>query len=252
MLAWSCSTMEALRQVSTSAFRSARKPLVKPVQAPLAPLPAVLLCDLDGTLIDTMPTLAVLATEVIHDVYGMDCKLAHDMYIATCGLPFIQQLGVIFPDDARNQSASDRFEGEKPARCNHTRMDADTREALSLFRSHGVRVVVSSNNGQENVETFANFANFEFDGLLGFGKGMCKGRPHVNTACERFGVSQSRLLFVGDSLHDGEIAKRESLSFVGIAGTFSREQFSLRFASRYPVVDRFSGLADLFFAPSNA
>lgn len=244
--------MEALRQVNSPAFRSARKPLAKPVQAPLAQLPAVLLCDLDGTLINTMPTLAILATEVIHEMYGMERKLAHEMYIATCGLPFIQQLGVIFPGDARNPSASDRFEGEKPARCNHTRMDGDTRDALALFQRHGVRVVVSSNNGQENVDTFAKFANFEFDGLLGFGKGMCKGRPHVDTACARFGVSESRLLFVGDSLHDGEIAKRESLSFVGVAGTFSREQFSLRFASRYPVVDRFSGLADLFFAPGNA
>jgi len=244
--------MEALRQASTAAFRQARKPLVKPVQAPLAQLPAVLLCDLDGTLIDTMPTLAILATEVIHDVYGMDRALAHEMYISTCGLPFIQQLGVIFPGDSRNQSASDRFESEKPARCNHTRMAPDTREALALFRSHGVRVVVSSNNGQENVEAFASFSNFEFDGLLGFGNGQCKGRPHVETACVRFGVPESRLLFVGDSLHDGEIAKRESLSFVGVAGTFSREQFSLRFAGRYPVVDRFSGLADLFFAPGHA
>src|SRR4029079_11463724 len=92
-----------------------------PAQARLA-LPKVLLCDLDGTLIDSMPTLADLATEVIEDRYGTPRILARELYLATCGLPFEKQLEEIFPEDPRNADASAEFEGRKPALCGAIRM----------------------------------------------------------------------------------------------------------------------------------
>ena len=60
-----------------------------------------------------------------------------------------------------------------------------------------------------------------------------------------FGVGRGQMLFIGDSLHDGEIANAEGLSFVGVAGTFSKESFLLRFPGQ-PVVHRFSELLGLF------
>src|SRR5262245_18700994 len=105
-----------------------------PAQARLA-LPKVLLCDLDGTLIDSMPTLADLATEVIEERYGTPRILARELYLATCGLPFVKQLEEIFPDDARNADASADFEARKPARCSTIRMPAETRHALEEIRS---------------------------------------------------------------------------------------------------------------------
>ena len=50
------------------------------------------------------------------------------------------------------------------------------------------------------------------------------------------------MVLVGDSLHDGEIAEREGVRFVGVAGTFSRERFALRFPG-LPVVDRLAEIA---------
>src|SRR6201986_2523374 len=94
------------------------------------PLPKVLLCDLDGTLIDSMPTLADLATEVLEARYGTPRVLARELYLATCGLPFERQLEEIFPGDARNGAASAAFEAAKPARCGAIRMSAETRRAL--------------------------------------------------------------------------------------------------------------------------
>jgi phosphoglycolate phosphatase-like HAD superfamily hydrolase len=212
---------------------------------PTLALPKVLLCDLDGTLIDTMPVLADLATEVMVGMYGIPKVLGRELYLATCGLPFIKQLADIFPGDARNQAASDLFEGAKPARCDSARMPADTEAALVELRRRGVRIAVSSNNGRRNVETFAAHAAFPFDLVMGYGDGLAKGRPHIE-ACERtFGVDRSEMLFIGDSLHDGEIALVEGLPFVGVAGTFSKESFQLRFPS-VPVVHRFAELLDLF------
>ena len=68
------------------------------------PLPKVLLCDLDGTLIDSMSTLADLATEVLEERYGTPRVLGRELYLATCGLPFERQLEEIFPGDPRNLS----------------------------------------------------------------------------------------------------------------------------------------------------
>jgi phosphoglycolate phosphatase-like HAD superfamily hydrolase len=212
--------------------------------APL-PLPKVLLCDLDGTLVDSMPTLADLATDVMEETFGTPRVLARELYLATCGLPFIKQLEEIFPGDPRNAGASAVFEGRKPARCSSIGMPIDTRRALERMRALGVRVAVSSNNGIENVATFASQADFRFDLVLGFGDGLAKGKPHLDKSARIFKVDRQEMLFVGDSLHDGEIAEREGVPFVGVAGTFSPERFMLRFP-HIPVIKRFSALPDLF------
>ena len=81
--------------------------------------------------------------------------------------------------------------------------------------------------------------------MLGYdGQGLAKGKPHIDRAAATFGIGRHDMLFVGDSLHDGEIAEREGLRFVGVAGTFSRERFALRFPG-LPVVDRLADIAGL-------
>jgi phosphoglycolate phosphatase-like HAD superfamily hydrolase len=192
-----------------------------------------------------MPTLADLATEVIEERYGTPRILARELYLATCGLPFVKQLEEIFPEDPRNAEASDDFEARKPARCNAIRMAADTRRALEDMRAMGVRIAVSSNNGIENVSAFARDAGFKFDLVLGYGGGLAKGRTHLDATSREFGASRQEMLFVGDSLHDGEIAEREGIPFVGIATTFSPDRFALRFPS-VPVIRRFAALPTLF------
>ncbi|MDB4980676.1 MAG: hypothetical protein JWM82_1428 [Myxococcales bacterium] len=209
------------------------------------PMPRALLCDLDGTLIDSMPTLADLATDVMEAIYGTPRLLARELYVATCGLPFVKQLEEIYPGDPRNAGASDTFEARKPERCDQIRMPAETRRALERMRSFGVKIAVSSNNGLANVATFARNAAFPFDLVLGFGDGLAKGRPHLDATTRAFGVGRQEMLFVGDSLHDGEIAEREGIPFVGVATTFSPERFSLRFP-RVPVIRKFSSLPELF------
>jgi phosphoglycolate phosphatase-like HAD superfamily hydrolase len=207
-------------------------------------LPKVLLCDLDGTLVDTMPILADLATEVMTGMYGIPRPLARELYLATCGLPFVQQLEDIFPGDARNPAASDMFEGRKPARCGAARMPEDTRLALFDLHARGVHIAVSSNNGWENVEAFARLSGFPFDLVMGYGRGLAKGRSHIELAEKTFGVDRHEMLFVGDSLHDGEIAFVANIPFVGLAGTFAKDRFTLRFPGQ-PVIGRFAEILDL-------
>ena len=165
--------------------------------------------------------------------------LARELYLATCGLPFIKQLEEIFPGDPRNAVASDLFEARKPARCNAIRMPAETRRALERMRARGRahrRLVEQRHRERRGVRAHRRLP---FDLVLGFGGGLAKGRPHLDEASRVFGVGRQEMLFVGDSLHDGEIAEREGVPFVGIAGTFSPERFALRFP-HVPVVRRFA------------
>ncbi len=218
----------------------ARRPLLSRL-----PLPRVVLCDLDGTLIDSMPTLAELAAEVMEQVYQTPGVLARELYLATCGLPFAAQLEEIYPGDSRNRLASNLFEGRKPARCGAIQMATETREALESLQRAGVRVVVSSNNGSDNVAAFARGSVFGFDLVLGFGGALAKGKPHFDVTSRMFEVDRQEMLFVGDSLHDGEIAEREGVPFVAIATTFSPQRFMLRFP-HIPVVRHFGALPELF------
>ena len=245
-MAWGLLVAPPTMSSPPAAIALASLPLVRslPGAGPL-PLPKVVLCDLDGTLIDSMPTLADLATEVIEERYGTPRVLARELYLATCGLPFVKQLEHIYPGDPRNEQAAAAFEARKPARCNAIRMPADTRRALERLRGMGVRIGVSSNNGTENVLAFARNTDFAFDLLLGYGGGLAKGKPHLDATARLFGTDRQEMLFVGDSLHDGEIAEREGIPFVGVATTFSPERFALRFP-RVPVVRRFAALPDLF------
>src|SRR5438876_1183161 len=116
---------------ATAPLSRSRSPLILPRRRPGVALPGALLCDLDGTLIDTMPILADLARDVLGEIYGMPGSLARELYLATCGLPFIQQLQAICPDDVRNPTASRIFEERKPALCRAARMPRDTTRALS-------------------------------------------------------------------------------------------------------------------------
>jgi len=220
-------------------------PAAAPVVAPGQPLPKVILCDLDGTLIDSMPTLADLATEVMSETYGTPRILARELYVATCGLPFEKQLEEIYPGDPRNPGASAAFEARKPALCRGLRMNAGTRAVLTALKERQVKIVVSSNNGRENVEGFARHDGFPFDLVLGFGGGLAKGGPHLDQAAVTFQAKRNEMLFVGDSLHDGVLAEQEGVPFVGVAGTFSFERFRLRFP-KAPIVRRFEDLLEVF------
>jgi phosphoglycolate phosphatase-like HAD superfamily hydrolase len=205
---------------------------------------SVVIFDLDGTLINTMPILADLAAEIMSEVYELPGDRARALYLSSCGIPFFQQLESIFPGDERNAGCAARFEAAKPALCGAARMTSDTVEALRTLQQRGIKVAVSSNNGQENVDLFTRANDFDFDLTLGFGAGMWKGKPHFDQVERALGVKRSDMVFVGDSIHDGEVAASEKVRFVGVSGTFARERFQLRFPEA-PVVRRIAELLPL-------
>jgi phosphoglycolate phosphatase len=215
----------------------------------LSSVPAVVravMFDLDGTLIDTMEGFADLAAEIMEARHGLPAVQGRARYLETSGIPFRQQLEVIHPGHAENQAASDEFEQRKRAVCDAATMSERTSAALERLRDAGIKVIVSSNSAQYFVDEFAAREAFRFDLVLGFDAavGLAKGRPHVEHACAKLGLRREDIVFCGDSLKDGELARECGIAFVGRLGTFTREEFS-RWDAQAMVVDDAHGLAVL-------
>jgi phosphoglycolate phosphatase-like HAD superfamily hydrolase len=204
--------------------------------------PSVVMFDLDGTLIDTMGGFADLASELIHTHYDdVSVAQARTRYLETSGIPFRQQLEVIFPGDDRNDEVAATYEGRKPEITRDARLDRDATWMLRRLHEMGTRVVISSNSAQRFVDEFQRDAPLTFDLALGYGDGLAKGRPHVELVCCSFNVNPHEILFVGDSLKDGELAQRCGQRFVGRTGTFHRNDFTAEFPDA-AVIDRISDL----------
>lgn len=211
----------------------------------LRPTPSVLLFDLDGTLVDTMQAFADLAAGVMARRFGVPERTARKLYLETSGIPFQQQLEGIFGDQPVVPEAALEYETRKHAIAAAAEMDADTRGALDELRGRGLRLVVSSNGMQTHVDAFAARSEGLFDLALGFGGVLAKGEPHIAVVEEALGVARDRLVFIGDSLRDGELAEASGVRFVGRTGTFTRREMAARFPS-VPVVDSVAELPSLF------
>ena len=223
------------------ALRLQREP--RPMER-LRPTPAILLLDLDGTLVDTMPAFADLAADVIARHFGLLPANARKLYLQTSGVPFAQQLDAIFGDHPSVPDAAEEYEARKHATAAAAQMDEETRSALDELRARAIALVVSSNGMQAHVDRFAARAGGLFDLALGFGGALAKGEPHIALVEHHTGVRRDRMAFVGDSLRDGELAEASGVRFVGRAGTFTRREMSARFPEA-PVIDSVAELLAL-------
>lgn len=206
--------------------------------------PKAVIFDFDGTLVDTMGGFADIAAGVIHRRYGMDWALARSEYLRTSGLPFRQQLDVIFPDDARNDDAAREFEDTKIEGFFQETFSDDVRQTIAELHDRGYLVVVSSNNLQELVDRFVQRDGVRFHMVLGARKDFFKGRDHFDHVRRTFGITEDEMVFVGDSLKDAEKALTNHVRFVGKLGTFDRHDFERHFPG-VPTVDRLPMLLEV-------
>lgn len=187
--------------------------------------PVAVLFDLDGTLVETMPMFADVAADVMNEVHGLEREAARTAYLATSGIPFFKQLELIKPGDARNANAAATFERRKVEATAGIGASESTIVALRRLGMRGIRVGVSSNNFQNQVDKFVEECRAPFDLALGFGDGLAKGDPHFDRACATFECTRDDLVFVGDSLADADLARGAGVRFIGRLGTFTAEQF---------------------------
>lgn len=201
----------------------------------------VCLLDFDGTLVDSMGAFADIAADVMHAHYGLPFAEARRRYLETSGIPFFQQLDLIFPEGRDNVLLADEFETRKLTGFFDEPYFDGAIEALEWLRGRGIVTAVSSNNFQQNVDEFVARNPAPLDHVLGFREGFAKGRKHFEYVMQAEGVAADAIVFVGDSLKDGDRALESGVSFVGLTGTFAREEF----LGRFPSIDVVDSLLEL-------
>ncbi|HPA64348.1 MAG TPA: HAD hydrolase-like protein [Spirochaetota bacterium] len=209
-------------------------------------VPKAILFDLDGTLINTMEGFADLAAELMERDYNMPFKEGRRNYITTSGIPFKHQLEVMFPGDSRNYDVQKEFEERKQNVFFNTIPDNDTIDAVRRLKDMNIKVIVSSNNYHDFVlKYFSENSSLKFDMILGYKDGFAKGKDHILHVVEAFNISRKDMIFVGDSLHDGEVADELEIPFIGRIAIRTREEFLSKFTDIL-CVDRLGEISDLF------
>ncbi|HPQ80712.1 MAG TPA: HAD hydrolase-like protein [bacterium] len=193
------------------------------------PKTRVVVFDFDGTIVNSMEAFADIAARVMPRRLPVKSSDARRLYLETSGIPFFQQLEVLFPGNSANAATAGEFEAEKLLGYFDEPIFEDAPDTVSELRSRGIKAAVSSNNFQDLVDRFVGQTGIEFDMVCGFRDGFAKGRDHFVHIEREFGVTPAEITFVGDSLKDGERADGHGVAFIGKTGIFTRTQFLEKF-----------------------
>jgi phosphoglycolate phosphatase-like HAD superfamily hydrolase len=174
--------------------------------------------DFDGTVADTMGFLTETAASLLSAGYGMTPDRARSVYIETSGLPFVQQMEIIFPGDPRNAETVRHFESAKRENLMSFKLYPDALPAISGIRGNGIKVCVSSSNLEDLIRNLLKSRGLEVDLVMGFRPGFEKGRDHFDFAGSTLNTELARLIFVGDSHRDGLTARSAGVRFIARAG----------------------------------
>jgi phosphoglycolate phosphatase-like HAD superfamily hydrolase len=173
----------------------------------------LLVFDLDGTLVDTMGDYGDEAARLMYAHYGTDLAQARADYFRTSGLPFHQQLKILYPDSNSTELAAQAFEDWKDGYLLNITLPAVVDALFQKWRASGLRIAISSNNGADYVTRMA--LNWPIDAALGYRQsdGFAKGETHFAALETMFVMSRTDMLFTGDSPNDLRIALRCGVPF---------------------------------------
>ncbi|MFH1313159.1 MAG: HAD hydrolase-like protein [Candidatus Eisenbacteria bacterium] len=189
--------------------------------------PDIVVLDFDGTILDSMPFLTELAASLLSTRYGMAHEEARQAYIKTTGLPFVQQIEIVFPGDSRNPVTVEAFEEEKRRRMMEFELFPDVHPAVGEIRRNGIKVCVSSGNFERLIERFLKLRKLDVDLVLGYRPGFEKGPDHFKFIIKRFGSAFDRMVFVGDSHKDWLSAEAMGVRFIARAGLHTARELGV-------------------------
>ncbi len=193
--------------------------------------------DFDGTTADTMPTLEEIAVKLMTKYYELETEDARKKYQITTGLPFEQQMEIIFPDNPNNKLVISQFEKEKIESIFDLPLFKDAKSTIALLREKGYFVAISSSTTQPIIEKYCKDKELIVDQIVGYRIGFEKGKDHFDFLKEEFNLSAEELVYVGDSLKDCERAQNNDIVFIGKTGMFSREDFNKISKSKIVISD---------------
>ena len=202
--------------------------------------------DFDGTVADSMGTLAKLAAELLSRELDMPRHEAMSRYLATAGDDFRTQLDVIAYGRPGLDEIAVGFEAVKGGLMGGVRPFADAGAAIKRLARADVPTLVCSSTRAELVREFCR----RF-GLAQLAAAVDGWRPDHSKAAQlrawaaAIGVAPHDVLFVGDALRDAAIARAAGVRFVGLDRPGHADAFA---GSGIPVVTSLTDVARLVAA----
>ena len=185
--------------------------------------------DFDGTIADTMPWLEENAVRLFIKFYKTDKEEARINYRNTTGLPFSQQVEIIYPGREHNKEIIETFEHEKIARIDEQQLFPETVEVISQL-SEKYLIAVSSSTYKEIIEDYVQKKGLReyLDDVVGFKPGFEKGKHHFDYLMEKFNLQPADMVYIGDSKKDMERAFNSNIRFFARLGPmFTEKDFQL-------------------------
>ncbi|HOJ49240.1 MAG TPA: HAD-IA family hydrolase [Spirochaetota bacterium] len=199
-----------------------------------------IIVDFDGTLIDTMEHFKKVAGIIINKYYKIPIEEAERLYIETSGVAFVRQMEIIKPGGDMNSIVVKEFEELKLKGIENEKIDDDSIFTLNKLKDRGIKLGISSGNFEDVIIRFLEKENFIFDVVMGHREGFEKGSAHFQYFLEKTGLSKNDIIFIGDSIKDGERAYSFGIKFIAKEGIFSSDRFKKEFGENQIVIKKLS------------
>ena len=189
--------------------------------------PDLVVFDLDGTLIDTMPAYGHMAISLITALHEISFENAVDAYLATVGRPFVEQLELMFPGHPSNQAVLSHFEMFKADYQESIVGFSDSLEACKVLAKAEIPLAVVSSTYRALVTSLVK--RCELNDYINFMTGYDADSSLTKTAqLVIFQEKFSNITFIGDTAYDAEIAEDLGINFLAVTHTFPAQYFKDR------------------------
>lgn len=189
-----------------SQFAELERPLVEEVEvAPRTVERGVVVFDLDGTILDDIGLISVVAADVLHRAFGTPVEEGRLHYLATTGMPFEAQLAQLYPEapaPLRAETARLFHQRKVQEAYAHAKPFPEVPRLLRRLSQAGWTLVISTGAERETADLMLEREGLRywFEAILGSGQGT--KREHLAEYGRRFpGVP---IFLVGDSRFDME------------------------------------------------
>ncbi len=227
--------------------------------------PEMVLLDLDGTLVDTVPDLAYCLDNMLRE---LSLPVAGEKKVREWVGNGIEQLVKrgLSNDFVANDFASDNLDREPEASlyekalpifidcykenaCKHSQLYAGVREGLDYLDNNNIKLGCVTNKMSQFTDTILDTLKIQdLFGIVISGDTLTKKKPDpmpLLHAAEYFNISPTQSLMVGDSINDVQAARAAGFQVLCVSYGYNPGQ-DIRHANPDFVVDSLADMVNIF------
>jgi len=217
--------------------------------------PEMVLLDLDGTLVDTVPDLAYCLDSMLRELSLPEAGETKVREWVGNGIEQLVKRGL--SNDFDKEPEASLFEKALPIfidcyrenACKHSQLYAGVREGLDYLTSNDFKLGCVTNKLSQFTNTILETLDIKNEfGIVISGDTLAKEKPDplpLLHAAEYFGVKPEQSLMVGDSVNDVNAARAAGFQVLCVSYGYNLGQ-DIHLANPDHVVESLADLADVF------